>query len=126
MSCFALNSQGDLDISTGNFIVRTDIPTVAAHKLTCLFRFFQGEFFADSRLGIPYFTYVFVKNPDLGVIRRIFQRVIEFVPEVTNVSGDIQFITTTRQLIASFIVRVSTGAILTGGPGQAFIVKASP
>ena len=124
MSALAQTSSGDLDLSTGNLAIVQDIPTVTAQKLNNLFKFFLGEYFADSRLGVPYFQFVLVRNPDLNVIRRIFQNVIQSVPEVTQIlDAQVTYVSRTRQASAVFRIQVDGGAILTGGMGVPFVVS---
>jgi hypothetical protein len=122
VSCFKVDATGDLDITSGNLVPITDVPTETAQKLGSLFKFFLGEWFADTRLGIPYFQYVFIRNPDLGIVRQILLEVINKAPGVTAVvSGDVQYISNQRSATATFQVKAG-GALLTGGPGVPFVI----
>lgn len=94
-----------------------------AQKLTNRFQFFLGEWFLDTRLGVPYYQNVFVKNPDLNLIGQLFQRVITQTPNVASLTtAALNFINSSRELTAQFVVKTLTGAIIEGGPGQPFIV----
>ncbi len=106
MSSFAQTSTGDLDISTGNVVVSTDVAQVSAWKLSNLFGFALGEWFIDKRLGFPYLQYVFVKNP--------------------NTSIEIDFDIRQRQLNTQFTAQTVTGQAIVGGLGQPFIVQTGP
>lgn len=122
MSCFKVDTTGDLDLSSGNLIPVSDIPTETAQKLGSLFKFFLGEYFGDTRLGVPYFKYVFVRNPDLGIVKQILVDVLRSAPGVTDiVSGDLRYVSNQRLATATFQVRAG-GALLTGGPGTPFII----
>lgn len=114
---------GDLDISTGNLAVVQDLAYSVAQKLTNRFRLFQGEWFIDSRIGVPYYSIVLVKNPDLISIGQLFKRVCLQTPGVDSVlEMNLDFISSTRNLICSIKVQLTNGAILQGGPGVPFIV----
>lgn len=123
MSAFAQTTTGDLDISTGNLVVRKDIAQVTAWKLSNLFGLFKGEWFRDARVGVPYFQYVLVWNPNLKVIGSIFKRVCMSAPGVAEVSNmGLNFLPQTRQLLTSITVTTNEGAALVGGPGNPFII----
>src|ERR1700682_74296 len=123
MSAFLTTPQGDLDISSGNFKLVTDVPTCAAQELNSKFKFFLGECFADKRLGVPYFQFVLVKNPNLGIVRQVFMAVIKSVTEITGVvSADITYVSTLRNATAKFVVSTKGGVLLSGGPGVAFVI----
>src|SRR6202158_5251018 len=103
-------------------VVTSNVPIVAAQKLNALFKFFLGEWFGDKRLGVPYFQYVFIKNPNMGVVRQVLMAVINSVPEITGVgSGDLRYLSSQRQATAKFVVKAG-GALLTGGPGIPFVI----
>lgn len=123
MSALAQDQFGDLDLSSGNLRVETNPDQCTAWKLTNLFRLAKGEWFADSRLGVPYLQYVFVKNPNLGIVEQIFRKVLLFPRGVSRIlSGSLDFVTTNRSLAASFAVQTASGATIEGGPGESFIV----
>ncbi len=127
MSAFAQTLTGDLDISTGNLVVRSDIPQVTAWKLSNLFGFFKGEWFRDARMGVPYFQYVLVQNPNLPVIGAIFKRVAMAAPGVGSVTQmALDFNARTRHLDATIVAQTNEGAVLTGGPDKPFIVTQIP
>jgi hypothetical protein len=124
MSAFAQTVTGDLDISTGNLRIERDLAQTTAWKLTNLFSFFKGEWFMDTRQGVPYFQYVFITNPNLPVIGTIFNRVARSAPGVATVRAmNLAFTPRTRFLNASFEAVTNSGAVIVGGPGIPFIVK---
>lgn len=123
MSCFKLTADGDLDISSKNWQIVRDLPTIVAQKLNARFEFFLGTWFLDTRQGVPYFNVVFVKNPSLVLINQLIQRVIVQTPgvlEVTSIST--QFVTTNRTLSGDASVKLDDGTVLQGGLGNPFIV----
>jgi len=125
MSAFAQTPQGGLDISTGNLRVVKDVPTVTAAKLSNLFGFFKGEWFLDTRQGIPYVQYVLVKTPNLPLIASIFARVVNYCPGVAALLElSLNYDPRARTLAPKMKVAVNGGAVLVGGVGQAFIIAA--
>lgn len=123
MSAFAQTNTGDLDISTGNLAVVDDVPTVTAGKLTNLFGLFKGEWFRDQRVGVPYFQYVYVKNPNLGIIQSLFRQVCMAAPGVARVvEMDLTYSPAQRTLAVQMQVQCDDGAILQGGLGSPFVI----
>lgn len=124
MSCFLQTATGDLDISAnGNMTLLTSVASCTAQELTNKFSFGLGEWFADTRQGVPYFQNILVSNPNLNTISTIFQRVIKSCVGVAAITElNLDFISTTRQLNATFGMRTNDGAILQGGVGVPFII----
>ncbi len=103
--------------------METDPVVAAAVKLKHRLQFFLGEWFLDTRLGVPYFSVVFVKNPKIEVIRRMFRRIILSCPPITEVPKlDIFYLSSERKLIYEFVATAADGRTITGGSGQDFIV----
>lgn len=68
---------GDLLISDlGVASLTSDLLTEVAQRLTTKFKFFLGEWFLDQRKGIAFFRDVFVRNPDMAVIKATLQDVV--------------------------------------------------
>jgi hypothetical protein len=127
VSAFAQTSTGDLDISTGNLRVEQSVAQVTAWKLTNLFSLFKGEWFQDTRQGLPYFQYVYVHNPNLRLIATIFERVIRFAQGVSAVTSiALDYRPRERTLGATFQATTDDGAVLTGGIGQPFVISGQP
>lgn len=124
MSCFLQTATGDLDISAnGNMTLVSDVAHCTAQELTNKFAFALGEWFIDTAQGIPYFQNILVSNPNLNTISTIFQRVIKSCVGVAAITElNLDFISTTRQLVTTFGVRTNDGALLLGGIGVPFII----
>lgn len=84
MALFRVIPRGDLEIAGNLPSLLTGIQS-RRQKLSQRFKFFLGEWFLDQRQGVPYFRHVFVKNPNLDVIRRLFRKVVLSVDGVTSV-----------------------------------------
>ena len=123
MSAIAQTNTGDLDFSTGNLVVQTDIATVTAAKLSNMFGFFKGEWFRDAQVGFPLLQDFLVKNPNLNLLVSILKQTLLFAPGVKSVVDiQLQFLANLRQLQGQMIVQLESGEILTGSLGQPFIV----
>lgn len=127
MATFALGPDNDLLMVSGRLARLTDRAAEIVQRLAARFRFFLATWFLDRRLGVPYFQAIFIKNPDLGVIRQLFQSLILTTPGVVEVvSLALDHITTTRELRFDFTARVDTGQLVEGGSGKPFIVVGVP
>jgi hypothetical protein len=79
---------GDIYISaTGQARLTQTLQEEVRQRLDTKYRFFLGEWFLDARQGIPYFRDVFVKAPDLAVIRSLLTRVAAEDPGVDAVTS---------------------------------------
>lgn len=105
-----LNASGDLDLTGGdlNFV---DDTLCVIQEVSNRLQFWQGEWFADTRLGMPYPTQIFIRNPNayLGVLRQIFTNAIAGTPGILQViSCDVTFDGSKRQLTVSWKAQAQT------------------
>lgn len=84
MSCFLQTTDGDLDFTNGRLTVVTDPVQAGSIKLFNRFRMFLGEWFRDTRIGMPYLTQILVKAPILPLVAQIFRNVIINTEPFTN------------------------------------------
>jgi hypothetical protein len=88
-------------------------------RIRCLF-FFE-EWFLDLRQGIPYFRDVYVKNPNLDLVRSLFRTAILGTPRISTVPTIVlELDKSTRALTISFTATMDTGELLVFSP---FIVE---
>ena len=77
---------------------------------------FQGECFLDRDIGVPYFSEVLKKRPDIGRVRSLLASVIAGVEGVARVlSLELDFRQGTRELHVAFRVLGESGDIAEGG-----------
>lgn len=76
---------------------------------------FQGECFLDRRVGVPYFSEVLKKNPDLSRIRSLLASVISSVEGVVKIlSLEVLFDQAERHLSVEFKAQGADGTIAEG------------
>lgn len=108
----ALNiASNDLVIKNNDLILIDNTERVAQQVLITL-RFWLGEWFLDTREGVPYLEYVLVKNPNMSHIRQILTEKIQSVEGVKSiVSLDFDFRRVTRELYVDFEVDTDYGLV---------------
>lgn len=115
-----------LDLATGDLEIPlrlVDGADAIAQRLLVRMSFFKGEWFLDTRLGIPYLENVFVRNPDLPFIEAMFRKVIKTTPGVDKVLSYTAELTKRREYLARAEAKVGGSTIvLTSAP---FIVGGS-
>lgn len=113
-----LLTAGDIALSrgaTGNtaqVTLATEDEAVAQH-LSIRLRHFLGEWELNTLEGIPFFRDVFVKAPDLGLVRDIFRSEIINTPGVAEVNEiAVTINTATREALLTFRCTFDSGAVL--------------
>lgn len=108
----ALNiASNDLVIKNNDLILIDNAERVAQQVLITL-RFWLGEWFLDTRQGVPYLEYVLVKNPNMNHIRQILVEKIQSVEGVNSiVSLDFDFRRITRELYVNFEIDTDYGLV---------------
>lgn len=125
MASLAQTPDGDIEIEVGRTRIVTG-PEEKAQKIRSRFRLFEGEWFLDTRIGVPWFRVVFeVKNPDLDIIKRLFRWVILSVPGIVDVEElNVAWDKKTRELTYSWRATDDEGTPITG-TGDLFIPEAA-
>lgn len=92
-------------------------------RLVARLHMFKGEWFLDTRQGLPYFQAIFVKNPNINLVASLFRRVILDTPGVLEVRSLVPvFDPKSRAFtLSSLEVVLSGGVIFRPQPGT-FIV----
>lgn len=108
----ALNiASNDLVIKNNDLILIDNAERVAQQVLITL-RFWLGEWFLDTREGVPYLEYILVKNPNMSHIKQILTEKINSVDGVNNiVSLDFDFRRITRELYVNFEIDTDYGLV---------------
>lgn len=119
----ALDINGDWDVSNGDLQMIGDEPAIV-QAITIGLEFFQGEWFLDQSAGVPFWTQVLIKNPDVNQVAGVFRNEILGVQGVLQLDPlKLEWNTTTRQLDVGFSGQCSTGlfngSVTLGPNGQA-------
>lgn len=78
-----LDKNGDLYFEGADIILANSV----RQKINIRLRWFFQEWRWDDEAGIPYFEYLFIKNPDLDQVKEIIEEQIFNVDEVTEVNN---------------------------------------
>lgn len=97
---------------TGESRLTVSLQEEVRQRLYRKYQFFLGEWFLDTREGIPYFRDVFVKNPDLAVVQSLMVKVASDDPGVDTVSSFDQSLDG-RTLTISLECVLTDGTVLT-------------
>lgn len=104
-------STGDLDLTSGGLVLNSELEAVRQY-LTAKLRAFQGEWFLDEDVGIPYLTQVLRKNPNPVVLDSIFKKAILETPGVIELLDfGLELDSAARILVIRFKARTKTGEI---------------
>lgn len=121
---------GDLYLSRGR-VVLTDDATVesTAQKLRIRLQFFRGEYFADTRQGIPYLveddeaSSILGNKIDLVALRVLFREVFLTTPGVASVDELlVSFDDATRIVSIEFVATHESGVTFTSADFGPFLV----
>lgn len=83
-----------------------------------------GEWFLDTREGVPFFTEVYVKNPYLPRVASIFRRVILTTPGVLSLTVfTYSFDVSARHFTLDFEATLSDGRIFSSADYGPFLVE---
>lgn len=108
-----------LDPLTGDILIRSFnlglTRTPAEHlsqKIENKLKTISGEIFYNPDLGIPYFTRILKKQPNLREVNLFFKKAIQDIPEVDEIlSFVVDYDGTTRTYEVDFVVRAGTETI---------------
>lgn len=112
MSDIALDTDGDLLIENNSLVLARGDDAIV-QQLLIRFKFFLGEWFLDTRIGVPYFGEILIKNPDLSRVRGIFKQLILTTPGIASLeSFALEVEGVTRKATVTFRARKTDGEIL--------------
>lgn len=108
-----LDIDGDLAIENGDLVLISGHEAVGQDISTCL-KSCRGDWVLDENVGIPFFDFIFVKNPNRMIINAIISEAIESRPGIDSVINIVyDFDGITRKLtLAELRVRMDDGEVL--------------
>lgn len=123
MAVFQEIPAGDLLIENGQFVF-IEGSRLVRQTILARFRFFLGEWFLDTREGVPFDRDILVKNPDRDVVRSVFRQVLATTPGVTDIlSFDLIFDQVARTIRFNFEVQATDDVIRVSPDDDAFVVR---
>lgn len=113
---YAINQDtGDVDISEDGEFLTSDGSVRILHQIKSRLKMQRGEWFLDQTAGVQWRELVFVKNPDLGLVRALIGKEIKQVPGVKEVlSVSVVVDKNTRNAQIDFVVKAISGTIKGG------------
>lgn len=110
-----LGADLELDPSTHDLVLVDGAAQLVAsveQKIKIRLLFIRGEWFLDIEAGIPYIDQVFVKQPNIDLLRALYRTEIIETPGVLAVREmRVTFISSTRRLSISFTADSDAGEI---------------
>lgn len=101
-------ATGDVDLTNGIELV-DDVEAIA-QQIYIRLRTFLGEWFLDTRIGVPYFQKIIGKKRSQAQTDLIFRRSIQTTPGIASVTELTQtFDAATRELRIAFRAVTTTG-----------------
>lgn len=108
----ALNyNSWDLAIEDNDLIL-TDGAVRIAQQILITLRFWYGEWFLDTSLGVPYLEEILIKNPNLNHIRQILREQILSVDGVLNLETlNLEYNPEFRTLLVDYAANTNYGLV---------------
>jgi hypothetical protein len=104
--------EHDLRLTNGHLTFLEGHEAIA-QKVKIRLWFVRGEWYLDQREGIPYWTRVLVKNPDIPALEAMFRRVIQGTPGIAVVERlSLTLDRATRAATLDFAARTDEGAVI--------------
>jgi hypothetical protein len=114
VTTFLQTTDGDLSVTGGKFSLVTDPATAGAQKLRNQFKLFLGEWFLDTRVGVPYFAAALGVKPNIAILEQLFGNIIRKTKGVKALNSiTITFDRAKRALSVAFQAVWDTGAVIT-------------
>lgn len=124
MSSFLQDGTGDLALTANKRLTLvTDPVQCGAAKLTNRFLLFLGEWFLDTRIGLPFYQQIAVKNPSIRALTALFQKVVLSTPPIVAINTLQVTVDSRRRAKLLLDATCDTGQHIVGGEGGAFIVQ---
>jgi hypothetical protein len=102
-------SSHDLVIEDNNLVLVEGADAVA-QEVKVRLQFFLGEWFLDTRLGVPYFEKILGQKPRINALKGIFRKAIMSTPGMISMSDfSIAYDGASRVLSVSFTGQASSG-----------------
>lgn len=114
----------DLQLVTGQPLMVTDTLEEVAQRLRIRLQFFKGEWFLDTREGVPYFQNILLKGVSKQTITAIFSRILRDTPGIALVNSFSYDLDSARRVLTlRFQVTIEDGRVFTSDDFGPFLVE---
>lgn len=114
---------GDLYIGPdGQFAMTSTLSEEVAQLLYTRFRFFQGEWFLDDTVGVPWYQSILGQKQSTSVVTQILRNVVATCPGVASVDSFSLTTLPNRGATVVFSCTLTDGAVLKSSDFAPFIV----
>ena len=101
-----------------------DSGETTAQRLRIRFAFFLGEYFADTRQGVPYFRDILGQKFKRAEVSAVFRRVITTTPGIASLDAfDLGFDSRRRVLSLTFRAILNSGQVFDSADFGPFLVE---
>ena len=113
MTNLALDSSNNFTRSGTNWRLTLSNAELMQQKLRNRLKIVQGEWYLDTLLGLPYFSQIFVKNPNWQLVTSLIKKLILGTNGVLQiVAFGLTIDAANRKLDGSFSVQIESGEIV--------------
>lgn len=110
MADLKLTTGHDIEISNGDIVLVSGVAAIA-QDCDVRLKTFLGEWFLDTRIGVPYFEKILGAKPRLVALKGIFRDAIMSTPGIESITDFlIDYSGATRQLSISFVAETVDGS----------------
>lgn len=103
----------DLSLTSGDLTVSQESDFIRQRVKQSL-GLFSGEWFLDTSVGLPYYQYILVKNPDLNLIEGLLRDAILSSPGIAELTRfEFDYNNSTRSMSVSFDAKCTNGQTIT-------------
>lgn len=114
---------GDLYLGPdGQFALTQTLSEEVAQLLYTRFRFFQGEWFLDESVGVPWYQSILGQKQSAAVVSQILRNVVATCPGVASVDSFSLATQPDRSAVVRFSCTLSDGTVLKSSDFTPFIV----
>jgi hypothetical protein len=104
-----IDGNSDVVIENGDLVLTSGVESVA-QDVEIRLSFFLGEWFLDTRLGVPYFQRILGQKPRFSTVATILKKAIFTTPGIISISNfELDWVGATRTMNVSFNAESTEG-----------------
>lgn len=112
MADLKLGTDGDLELDDNNDLIFVEGLEAIAQDVSVRLRTYLGEWFLDTRQGLPYFQRILGEKPRIGVLKALFGEAILLTPGISSFTNlDVVYNSTSRGLSVGFRAPTDEGIL---------------